>query len=67
MPQRVVHRLAAKVHEDPVKFWLRRLDDDTRGGHGKKYDSFVTGLVWFGPKPAEPRWCRRAILAARLH
>jgi len=35
MPQRVVQRLAAKVHEDPVEFWLRRLDDDTRAAMGR--------------------------------
>jgi hypothetical protein len=32
MPQPVVQRLAVKVPEDPVAFWLRRLDDDTQAG-----------------------------------
>ena len=33
MSQRVVQRLAARVPEDPLEFWLGRLDDDTEPAH----------------------------------
>jgi hypothetical protein len=44
VPQRVVQRLAAKVPKDPVEFWLRGLDDDTRAAHRSHFEHWMKWL-----------------------
>jgi hypothetical protein len=63
MPQRVVQRLTARVPEDPVEFWLRRLDSDTRAVHRSHFERWMN---WLHKQPGWADVTSRELLIRQL-
>jgi hypothetical protein len=63
MPQRVVQRLAAKVPEDPLEFWLGRLDDDTEPAHRSHFERW---MKWLHTQPGWADVTPRELLIRQL-
>jgi hypothetical protein len=63
MPQRVVQRLAARVPEDPVEFWLGRLDSDTRAAHRSHFERW---MKWLHRQPGWADVTPRELLIRQL-
>lgn len=63
MPQRVVQRLAAKVPDDPLGFWLGRLDDDTEPAHRSHFQRW---MKWLHTQPGWADVTPRELLIRQL-
>ena len=59
----LTQRVGAKVPEDPVAFWLSRLDEDTRPANQSHLDRFMT---WIHTQPGWEKATPKDLLVRRL-
>lgn len=63
LSQHVTQRVAARIPEDPLGFWLGRLDEDTKRANRSHFNRW---MLWLNKQPAWEGATPRDLLVRQL-